>query len=114
MDVQKALFVDSVIREQASDFAAQFGPSAAGMWPRLNCRRISDGSLWSVNEGMIGEEFAQMLTDAQALVDGAASKGVAVDLPTAQYLLAHSIVTYGSPAEAMQRLGFERLPEDGL
>lgn len=110
-DVFRILTVPETIRPQVVEFVNHFGPSAQGMWPRPNYRRISDGSLWALNNGMIGEEFAAMMTSPQALIAGAASMGVTVDLATATAMLSACDVSNQTIAEVVQRMGLERLPE---
>lgn len=112
--VRRTMIVQAAIADRARSLASQFGPNASGMWttPVRPIGSIGTATAY-VSEGPIDSDFADMLSSADALVAGAAAKGVTIDLATAQGLLSQSTVveTVGSALSTIAALGYEMVPE---
>jgi hypothetical protein len=81
------------------------------MWTTpLSATGAAPATHW-ISSGLVWPQFADMLASPQQMVDGLAAMGIACDLATAQYLLAHSDVSAEEGQVALARLGLQIVQE---
>jgi hypothetical protein len=106
----RCIVVQDAIASQCRSLAAQL-PGGAGMWTTpLSATGAAPATHW-VSSGLVWPQFADMLASPEALVDGLTQMGIACDLATAQYLLAHADVSTEQGQVALARLGLQIVQE---
>lgn len=88
------------------------GESGAAMWTTGLSPTGAAPATHYVSTGMIGTEFAGMLTDADALYAACEAAGASVTLEQCQALVTNSDVSEEAPFDAFARLGLQLVQSD--
>ena len=114
MDIFRTLIVQSNDVILAREIAASFGTGGEGMWTTpLSSTGLYPATHY-ISTGYIPPEFANLLTDAQALYDIAIEQGVDCTLEQVEGLIADSDITEEEPFVAMERLGLMMVSPEGV
>lgn len=112
-DVLRTLIVPASLVVQARNLGAALAPPGAGMYSTgLSADGFAPASHY-ISSGMIGQSFAEILADPEALyaaaVAGAQAQGITLTetLADCQALVAQSDVSEEPPFDAMARLGLQ-------
>lgn len=112
MNIFKTMIVQANVVELAREISASFGESGQGMWTTpLSPTGIYPATHY-ISTGFVPPEFANLLTDAQALYDIAIEQGVDCTLEQVEQIVADSDVTEEEPFVAMARLGIMMINEE--
>ena len=90
------------------------GPAGAGMWTTGLSADGSEPATHYVSTGMIEDQFAAALTDADALYAACQAAGASVTQEQCEALVAESDVSADAPFDAFARLGLQIIqPSEG-
>lgn len=107
MWVHKTLIVTDSVVSKVRAIGEQIGPNAAGMWTTpLSLDGAEPPTHW-ISAGLIGQDFADMLTSPEALHAASALFGIALTLAECQNILANADVSAKDALEAIDRLGLK-------
>lgn len=105
MDIFRTMIVQANDVVLAREIASSFGSSGEGMWTTpLSSTGLYPATHY-ISTGYIPPEFANLLTDAQALYDIAIAQGVVCTLFQVEQIITNSDITEEEPFTAMARLG---------
>lgn len=114
MDIFRTMIVQANDVVLAREIAASFGSGGVGMWTTpLSSTGLYPATHY-ISTGFIPPEFANLLTDPQALYDIAIAQGVDCTLEQVEQIVADSDVTEEEPFVAMARLGIMLINEEIL
>jgi hypothetical protein len=109
----RTMVVPASLVSLAQELAAGLsGDAGAGMWTTGLSPTGAAPATHYVSTGMIGTEFAGMLTDADTLYAACQAAGAAVTLEQCQALVTNSDVSEEAPFDAFARLGLKLVQSD--
>lgn len=112
MDIFRTMIVQADDVVLAREIAASFGSGGEGMWTTpLSSTGLYPATHY-ISTGYIPPEFANLLTDAQALYDIAIEQGVDCTLEQVEVLVDNTDVSEEDPFVAMERLGIMMINEE--
>ena len=114
MDIFRTMIVQADDVVLAREIASSFGTGGEGMWTTpLSSTGLYPATHY-ISTGFIPPEFANLLTDTQALYDIATEQGVVCTLAQVEQLVNNSDITEEEPFVAMFRLGLMMVSSEGV
>jgi hypothetical protein len=87
------------------------GEAGAGMWTTGLSATGAEPATHYISSGMIGKEFTDVITDAEAMFAAAQEEDSSITLEQCEYILGQADVSEDSPFEALTRLELKMIQD---